>query len=483
MLSISVARILFKSRVPYVSALLALSAMLIGTLVAPMAVSARTTSPSPQPACLPTIDFDTDASGAAIPPAAHLDSEYAPWGVSITTDRFIATGGNYAMAFPSSVTAGPTGGDTDLGTPNGDFGGPGVGPGGGSGGLGPNKLTHDNIAIVSEDFGAPDGDGPDDHAGGGTIIFKFAYPVRIYDVGILDIDDGNGSTRGKIRTYNAGGSLISENWLNDKGNNSFQRILIDDVFVSKMTVKFKSSGAITDIVFCLQDCMTEVEFPIDLSTIFLDQTPVASGPLGTLSFAADMTNTGSEMLFNLRTPIDTLENDNLLLNAHQGPSGAGGMLIVPELDDYGDGKLGEDESVGVYYTVGLASPDDFDFLVWVECQTMAAAEPPATSEDGFVLKWSTSSDRSDPEILAGDTMSGTVYVFLDDPNTLADVVKFYLDEVFVNTENYIPWDFKKGGSFAWDTTGETDGEYEIRAQIKKTDGEFVSVASTFTIDN
>ena len=475
MLSSSLARFLSRSPVPYVSALIALVAMLAGTFMVPVAVSASG-SPSPQPACIPAIDFETDADGAAIPLGAHLDDEYSDWGVHISTNL----SGHPAMAFPSHA---PTGGDTNLGSPNVDFGGPGIGPGGESGGLGPNKEAHRNIAIVSEDFEPPDPFGdPDDEADGGTIIFEFDTPIRIYDVGILDIDDGNGPNRGKIRTYDSSGSLISMHWLNDKGNNSYQRILIDDVFVSKMTVKFKSSGGVTDIVFCLPDCMMEVEFPVDLSSIYLDLTPVALGPLGTLSFTANMTNIGTEMLFKLRTSIAELENSNLLLNAHQGPSGVGGMLIVPELDDYGDGELDPTETAGVDYLVGLASTAQFDFLVWVECLTMAEEEPPQTSEDGFVLKSSDESDRDPSADLHGATISGPKYVFLDDPGTLADQVKFYLDEVFVNTENYIPWDFKKG-TFAWDTTTETNGEHEIRAQITKTSGEHVSVSSTFTIDN
>ena len=73
--------------------------------------------------CLPTIGFETDAAGASLVAGQIINTQWAAWGVRVTTN---SPTNHPAMIFD---TANPTGGDTDLGTPNADFSGPGIGIG------------------------------------------------------------------------------------------------------------------------------------------------------------------------------------------------------------------------------------------------------------------------------------------------------------------------------------------------------------------
>ena len=109
--------------------------------------------------------------------------------------------------------------------------------------------------------------------------------------------------------------------------------------------------------------------------------------------------------------------------------------------------------------------------------------------DGLQLRYSASNDRSNSVRLEDATISGTVYVFLDDPELLGDnQTEFYLDGGVapVQTEVAIPWDFK-GGDVAtanpWDTTEVINGPHEIAARILLTDGNTIVVTASFEVSN
>jgi len=80
-------------------------------------------------------------------------------------------------------------------------------------------------------------------------------------------------------------------------------------------------------------------------------------------------------------------------------------------------------------------------------QVILTLETVRGRSDGLRLKVSTSNDRSNSIRLAGETIVGTVFVFLDDPELQGDnQTEFYLDGTGpLQTENFMPWDFKGGG--------------------------------------
>lgn len=139
-------------------------------------------------------------------------------------------------------------GDGDLGSPNEECpsSGPGIGVGGLPDGLGPNCDPPGKALIIQE----PSTDGiPDDNAVGGTITFTFSpLAEHVKEIGLLDVDeattfsvvhvDDNGMSNEKIIT------------VPNKGNNSYQLVLIDTLQVSQLTVDTTGSVGVTSISFC-----------------------------------------------------------------------------------------------------------------------------------------------------------------------------------------------------------------------------------------
>ena len=158
-------------------------------------------------------------------------------GVSISTDWV-----NGLMIFDS---ANPTGDpDDDLGTPHNNFGGPGNGFGGRAGKPGENSIPQGQVLILSQDGDPTD---PDDAREGGTITFDWDTPVRVNQIGVLDVDTYDDGTT--VTTFDAAGNVIDSYELQTLGDNSFQIVSMDDIDVSRMEVFFSGSSAITEIDF------------------------------------------------------------------------------------------------------------------------------------------------------------------------------------------------------------------------------------------
>ncbi len=192
--------------------------------------------------CLPEFDFETDGASVALIKGQRIDDEWAAFGVTVST----GDSAHPAMIFDSSM---PSGGDWDLGTPNETFNGPGIGSGGEDGQPGENAVPLGKVLIISED---DDSDDPDDDASGGTITFDFAYPVRVDEVGILDIDEG---LAGTVTARDDGGSVIGTvGMANILGNNSVQTVAVGVSGVRSLEISFPGSGAVSGIVFCADDC-------------------------------------------------------------------------------------------------------------------------------------------------------------------------------------------------------------------------------------
>lgn len=191
--------------------------------------------------CLPALDFEIDDAGASLLAGQIVDTEWATWGVQVTTN---SPSSHPAMIFDS---ANPTGNDPDLGSPHEDFGGPGRGVGGGSGKPGQNSRPLGKVLIVAENLNSAN---PDDAAGGGTLIFKFDYPVRIDEVQLLDIDDA--SAAGTVKAYNAksGGNLVATGQMVGLGDNSVQLVGVNALAAQRLEISLPKGGALAAVTSC-----------------------------------------------------------------------------------------------------------------------------------------------------------------------------------------------------------------------------------------
>lgn len=119
-------------------------------------------------------------------------------------------------------------------------------------------------------------------------------------------------------------------------------------------------------------------------------------------------------------------------------------------------------------------------------------------DDGLQLRYSVLPNRTLSERLRGaDIGLGTVcacqlvYVFLDDPELAVNgQVDFYLDGAYIQTENFLYWDFE--GSLGvlitdeanpWDTATSGNGAHTIKASALLNDGNTVNVTADFTVSN
>lgn len=193
----------------------------------------------PVSVCHSTLTFEWDAAGNPLTSGQIIDDEWNAWGITVTTNDLT---NHPVMIFDSSE---PTGGDFDLGTPNQDFDGPGIGIGGQAGQLGQNDQPHRNVLIISEDG---DSSNPNDAANGGKLSFTFTQPASIHSLGLLDIEEDVSFMT--ITTYDANGILLTSVPVPALGDNSWQRVVLQQTFVSLLEIDFSSSGALADIVFC-----------------------------------------------------------------------------------------------------------------------------------------------------------------------------------------------------------------------------------------
>lgn len=154
------------------------------------------------------LDFEGFAAGTV------FDDEYSAFGVTISAQREgdDPNSENDAMIFDS---ANPTGGDTDLAT-----------------------ADQGNVLIVSEDNDSSD---PDDNIGG-TIVFDFANPSFVFDIKVIDTEEG-----GTIELFDADGASLGTFAIPQIGDGDIDQVLIDVDGVSRMEVTLNGSGAIDDI--------------------------------------------------------------------------------------------------------------------------------------------------------------------------------------------------------------------------------------------
>ena len=158
--------------------------------------------------------------------------------------------------FNTSDIGNITYGDPDLGSPNEGCGGPGVGIGGAPGMLGENCVPQGNVLIIQESNAFMEQ--PDDNAFGGTIIFDFTPQAEtVYAVGVMDIDGSDS----KISVEHGDGSTSEPKTIHGLGENSVQTIPVNLENVSRLSVFFPGSGAVTSISFCHRATQPDTALP------------------------------------------------------------------------------------------------------------------------------------------------------------------------------------------------------------------------------
>ncbi|MBT0956860.1 Hint domain-containing protein [Alphaproteobacteria bacterium KMM 3653] len=145
--------------------------------------------------------------------------QYSANGVTISS----TSAANPPMVFD---TSNPTGGDSDLATSN----------------LG-------NVLIISEDGDSND---PDDNAGGGTFVFDFDAPTKVFNFNVLDTEEG-----GTVKLFDENGDLIQELSLTSVGNGQQGVMNVGVDGVASMEVTINGSGAIDNV--CFEEPVVEAE--------------------------------------------------------------------------------------------------------------------------------------------------------------------------------------------------------------------------------
>lgn len=147
----------------------------------------------------------------------------------------------------------------------------------------------------------------------------------------------------------------------------------------------------------------------------------------------------------------------------------------------------ETELNHVFETVGWVRTNQTISVAGSAAPTPAPTPAPTTE---IAFDFSTSSDRSNPNNLAGATVSGDIFVTIG-PSAEIDQVRFFLDDTSlsgspIQTENGAPFDIQ-GGSQSnanpFDTTALSNGDHTLSIRVLLNDGTVLTETVTFTVDN
>jgi len=122
---------------------------------------------------------------------------------------------------------------------------------------------------------------------------------------------------------------------------------------------------------------------------------------------------------------------------------------------------------------------------------LAGVVPAQGQVAGYRLLVSSFSDRSGPIALAGATVAGDAFIFVDPASSLKRV-KFYVDDPQRNGEPFFvertaPWDLAgstpEGSAEVFDTSVLNDGSHTITAELIKTNSSSEVISSQFNVSN
>ncbi len=157
-------------------------------------------------ACLPSIDFDTDAVGNRIAAGAKNVDLWSPWGVHVAT--------NDPAKHPLAVLNSSTGG------------------------------VPDNVLVIADN---PSLATPTSYSGGGTINVYFDATVRIDQVRLFKIPRGQFAI---LRWYDRSATLTGELKVTGDDSKLYQSVSSNATRVGRLEIQFTGAGGISDITFC-----------------------------------------------------------------------------------------------------------------------------------------------------------------------------------------------------------------------------------------
>jgi len=270
-----------------------------------------------------------------------LSDQWASIGlIDISADNKLSGKADIAALFNSNPP--PNSIDPDLVTP----------------GPGPNNDTaFHNLVVIAENDVDVDNDGildsPDDEAFGGVLSFRFAEPVQLCEVTIIDLDEGGC----QLRLYD-GATLVSQIMVSSLGDNSKSVIGLPAVAADLFEIHLFGSGAIAQLD--LVPCPARIDFDETSTGGELDHAPGLkfddeNSGLGILVHAASAAVSGTDtaVVFDSGNPTggDTdlvspgygLNNDSplgrvLVIAENVTDSGNDGVVDDPD-DDAMGGRL------------------------------------------------------------------------------------------------------------------------------------------------
>ena len=157
-------------------------------------------------ACLPVLDFETDAVGNGIVAGARIADPWSRWGVHVAT--------NDPAKHPLAVLNGSLSG------------------------------TPDRVLAIADN---PTTATPISYAGGGTINFYFDATVRIDQLRLLKIPSRQFAT---VRWYDRAATMVGESKVTGDDSQLYQRVSSNATGIRRLEIQFTGSGAISDITFC-----------------------------------------------------------------------------------------------------------------------------------------------------------------------------------------------------------------------------------------
>ncbi len=178
--------------------------------------------------CLPTINFEKNASGIPITAPVVLTNQFAAYGIQVTaSDKHGHDDDDDDDVSPTIVNWSR---HVDRSTPGGAAAG--------------NVLV---IAEEDDDDYRPHHNSDDVDIESGTLTFRFQTPVMLDDVKLLGIKKWHYA---KLQAYSVTGERISSKLLWGNWTGTEQTATLNATKVAKLTVQFSGRGAVSELVFC-----------------------------------------------------------------------------------------------------------------------------------------------------------------------------------------------------------------------------------------